>query len=233
MRKSKLNTSTKIPQKLKSTDLKSVTALTENQQLAFSAWKNNKNLVLDGSAGVGKTFLGFYLGIKEVLDQFTEYKKLLVVRSTVQVRSQGFLPGDVEEKQAIFELPYKEICYKLFGFDAWLKLKIHEQVDFISTSFIRGITLDNCVILVDEMQNMEYNELLSIITRVGENCRIVMCGDYFQSDLKNNKKDILNFLKILSRMKSVETITFTYDDVVRSDFVKEFLKAELEFKINN
>lgn len=218
----------KIPQKIKRENLIKIVPLSENQQKAFDNWKSNKNLILDGVPGSGKTLIGSYLALNDILDPSTPYKKLYIVRSVVSVRDIGHLPGDIDEKQQIYELPYKEIFKKLFGFsDAWQKLKSQDLSEFLITSFLRGITLENCIILLDEMQNCNYQELLSIVTRVGENCKIIISGDYFQSDLHGKEKEeVLKFLKILDRMDLFSRVTFEISDVVRSNFVKQFLIAE-------
>jgi len=97
----------------------------------------------------------------------------------------------------------------------------------MTTSFIRGLTMDDSVIIVDECQNMSFHELDSIITRVGHNCRVIFCGDFLQSDLKEKEKNgVREFLQILNKMNLFDCIEFGINDIVRSKFVKDYLVAK-------
>lgn len=202
---------------------------TNNQDKAFRLYSEGFNLVLAGSAGVGKTFLAMHLALAEVMDSTTPYERVTIVRSTVPTRNQGFLPGSIAEKQAAYEMPYKGIfreliCPSISG-DVYEKLKAQKSLEFISTSFVRGITIDDSIIVVDEFQNMTAHELDSIITRVGNNCKIIFCGDTRQSDLHNDKLEHVNFLKILNSLDCFRSIEFGIDDIVRSGLVKSYLIA--------
>ena len=215
-------------------DLGTFDALTDNQQITFDEYAKDKSLLLHGVAGTGKTFLGILLGLEEVLDPSYDYSQLCIVRSVVPTRDIGFLKGTDEEKIAIYELPYRLICKELFSSEtAYDALKQQGHVQFISTSFIRGLTFDNAIILVDEMQNLNFHELDSIITRPGKNSKVILCGDYTQTDLAkhNDKEGIKTFMKILNRMNEFSTVEFGVDDIVRSDFVKSYIIAKLELGI--
>jgi predicted ribonuclease YlaK len=208
---------------------------TNNQLKVFEAYSSGLNIVMAGSAGSGKTFLSLYLALRDVFDASTAYEKVTIVRSTVPTRNQGFLPGDIDEKTQVYELPYKSIVKQLINSsitgDIYEKLKSQGSIEFISTSYVRGITIDNAVIVVDEFSNLSSHELDSIITRAGENCRIVFAGDTKQSDLMNDKYEHVNFLKILQSMKSFGIVNFGVEDIVRSGLVKEYLiaKDKLDF----
>jgi phosphate starvation-inducible PhoH-like protein len=155
--------------------------MTENQRIAFQYWDEGLNLMLHGIAGTGKTFLGLYFALKAISDKDSVYKKIYIVRSTVSTRDQGFLPGSLKDKARVFEAPYVPICTKLYGRgDAYEILKGKGCVEFITTSYLRGETFDNCILLVDEVQNMSDGELHTVMTRVGEDCRIIFCGDVKQ-----------------------------------------------------
>ena len=204
--------------------------LTENQSRAFRAYQSNGyNLLLHGSAGTGKTFIGMYLALQDVLDEHSNYKKVVIVRSAVPTRDIGFLPGSVEEKLKIYEQPYQAIANDLFkrgdGYDI---LKNKFMVEFIPTSFIRGTTLNNCVVLVDEINNMTFHELDSVITRLGKKTKIILCGDILQSDLLNinDRTGLANFIDIVEDMESFYPIQFTRDDIVRSGLVKQYIIAK-------
>lgn len=206
-------------------DLQNINPMTLNQKKAFESFKKNKNLMLHGTAGTGKTFVGLYLALKEVL-QNEQQDKVIIVRSVVPSRDIGFLPGNHKEKIKVYESPYYLICTELFNRgDAYDILKQKNQIEFISTSFIRGITIKNSIVVLDEIQNMNWGEISTVLTRVGENCRVVICGDTKQSDLseKDGKKDLLKLLNICRNMNTFEFIQMTKNDIVRSGFVKEFI----------
>ena len=210
-------------------DLLTFSPITQNQDKTYKAYKDGKHLVLHGLAGTGKTFISLYLALEEVLDKSTLVNDIFIVRSIVSTRDIGFLPGDEQEKVSIYEAPYRSICSELFNVaDAYDSLKFQGNIKFMSTSFIRGITLNNSVVIVDECQNLNFHELDSIITRVGKHSRIIFCGDYSQTDLsrENDKKGILKFMEVLSKIPEFETVEFMVNDIVRSDFLKSYIVAK-------
>lgn len=215
-------------------NLKHVEPLTENQKRSFEAYQQGKNLMLHGIAGTGKSFISLYLSLNQILSENSIYKKLVIVRSVVPTRDMGFLPGSPKEKAKVYESPYYAICSELFGRgDAYDYLKNKNLVEFISTSFIRGVTLNDCIIVVDEIANLTLHELDSVITRVGKNCRIIFSGDFRQSDFtKDQEKNGLNdFMRIIKRMKSFEFIDFQREDIVRSKMVKDYIISKEELRI--
>ncbi len=212
--------------------------LTDNQKRLFESYQNGKHIVAYGSSGSGKTFISLYNALKDVLNDITPYENIYIVRSLVQTREIGFMPGDESQKQGYFEIPYKNMVRFMFQLPSdadfemlYDTLKFQKTIKFYNTSFIRGLTLDNCVIIVDEMQNLSFHELCSIITRVGENTRIIFSGDASQSDLikTNEKNGIHDFMRILKTMPSFDLIEFDVNDICRSGLVREFLihKEEL------
>jgi phosphate starvation-inducible PhoH-like protein len=214
-----------------------IEAITDNQKIVFDAYNEGKHLFLYGCAGTGKTFITLYLALREVLDPFTPYNKVVLVRSLVSTREIGFLPGDHEDKSALYQIPYKNMVKYMFELPTdnefemlWGNLKTQESVTFWSTSFIRGTTLDDSIIIVDESQNLNFHELDSIITRVGENCKIMFCGDVAQTDLvkTNEKNGILDFMKIVERMPEFVLTEFGIEDIVRSGLVKSYLTNKIE-----
>ena len=210
-------------------DLLQFDPLTYNQEVAYKAWDDGDNLVLTGTAGTGKTFMALYLALEDVLDKETEWDKLIIVRSMVPTREMGFLPGDKEAKEEAFTTPYKTICNELFGDkNSYNKMCTSKQIQFESTSFIRGTTFDNCVIVVDEMQNLNFHELDSVITRVRRHSKIIFSGDYKQSDFKfdDDKNGIIKFLQIVEQLKNFSIINFGWEDIVRSDFVRDYIMTK-------
>lgn len=218
-------------------DLKTFEPLTDNQKAFFDAYKRGDYFVaLHGVAGTGKTFCALYKALEEVLDKSNPFKKIIVVRSAVQSREIGHLPGDVTEKMEIYQQPYRQICETLFGRkDAWDRLEEQGYIQFISTSFIRGMSFDDAIIIVDEMQNMTFEEIDTVMTRVGYRSKIVWCGDYRQTDLNKKKNDvsgILKFFDIAYHMGAFTKIEFTVDDIVRSSLVKDYILAKLRYEDN-
>jgi phosphate starvation-inducible PhoH-like protein len=214
--------------KIKLDHLKTFEPLTENQRLFFEMYKGGAYFMgLFGSPGVGKTFLALYKSLEEVLSKDNSFKQVVVVRSLVQLREVGHLPGNLEEKQEIYELPYKEICTTLFGrSDAWDRLKEQGYARFISTTAIRGISIDDAIIIVDENQNLNWSEVNTIITRVGHRSKIIFSGDFKQTDLIKSNKDqtaFHDFLEVARNMKHFQEIYFTPDDIVRSSLVKDWI----------
>lgn len=215
-------------------NLKDVEPLTANQKLTFEYYDQGKNLLLHGIAGTGKSFLSIYLSLQTILSESSKYKKLVIVRSVVPTRDMGFLPGNNKEKSKVYEAPYQAIFTELFERgDAYEYLKSKNLVDFISTSFIRGITLNDCIIVVDEIANMTLHELDSVITRVGRNCKIIFCGDFRQSDFthEHERNGLTDFMRIIQRMKSFEFVDFNENDIVRSAMVKEYIITKDRLKI--
>ena len=206
--------------------LKTIRPLTENQKLTFEAYEQEKNLMLHGIAGTGKSFISLYLSLRQVLTSDHRYKKIIIVRSVVPTRDMGFLPGSNKDKAKVYEAPYQAIFSELFGRgDAYDYLKQKGIVDFISTSFIRGITLRDCIVVVDEIANMSLHELDSVITRAGENCKMMFCGDFRQSDFtrSHEKEGLKDFMRIIQKMKSFDFVDFDENDIVRSAMVKEYI----------
>ena len=210
-------------------DLLEYEPLTENQRKAFDAWDEDCNLVLAGSAGTGKTFVGMYLGLETILDSNTLQDRLIIIRSMVPTRDMGYLPGTKEEKEQAYVAPYKAIACDLFGDKgSWSKAISSNKIQFESTSFIRGVTVDNAVILVDEMQNLNFHELDSVITRVGRDSRVIFSDDHLQTDFKyeDDKQGIYKFLSIVEQLKNFDIINFGWEDIVRSDFVRDYIMTK-------
>jgi len=211
--------------------------ITDNQKRLFESYKEGKHIVAYGTAGTGKTFVTLYNALKQVLDETTPYERIYLVRSLVSTREIGFLPGDHEDKADIYQIPYKNMVKYMFQMPSdadfemlYGNLKAQESIKFWSTSFIRGTTLDNAIVIVDEFQNLNFHELDSIITRIGENSKIMFCGDSSQSDLikTNDRNGIVDFMNVLRKMNSFDIIEFGIDDIVRSGLVKEYIIAKLE-----
>ncbi len=211
--------------------------LTENQKRLYESYSEGKHLVAYGVAGTGKTFITLYNALCDVLDTSTPYDKIYLVRSLVSTREIGFLPGDHEDKSSLFQVPYKNMVKYMFQMPSdadfemlYGNLKAQETIKFWSTSFIRGTTLDNAIVIVDEFQNLNFHELDSIITRVGANTKIMFCGDATQTDLikTNERNGIVDFMRILRAMPSFDVIEFGIEDIVRSGLVREYIVAKID-----
>jgi predicted ribonuclease YlaK len=217
--------------------MRDIEPLTENQKLLYNAYEEDKNLIAYGVAGTGKTFITLYNALRDVLDPETPYEKIYIVRSLVSTREIGFLPGDHEDKSFLYQIPYKNMVKYMFEMPTeadfemlYGNLKSQDTIGFWSTSFIRGTTFDKAIIIVDEFQNLNFHELDSIMTRVGQNSKIMFCGDATQSDLvkTNERNGIIDFMRILRIMGSVDIVEFGVEDIVRSGLVKEYILAKLE-----
>ena len=216
--------------------LTQIKPLTPSQEKVFDAFNKQKNLFMYGAAGTGKTFIGMYLALQQILDERSAYDKLYIVRSLVPTREIGFLPGDHDDKAELYQIPYQNMVRYMFKMpdDAsfsmlYANLKAQETISFWSTSFLRGTTLDNAIVLVDEMQNLNFHELDSIITRLGVNTKIIFAGDAAQTDLvkTNERNGILDFMKIIQGMDEFEMVEFGIKDIVRSGLVKSYLINKL------
>ena len=211
--------------------------LTSNQKRLFDSYSEDKHIVAYGVAGTGKTFITLYNALKEVLNETTPYENIYIVRSLVATREIGFLPGDHEDKSSLYQIPYKHMVKYMFQMSSDVEfemlygnLKAQDTIKFWSTSFLRGTTLDNSIVIVDEYQNLNFHELDSIITRIGENSRIVFCGDATQTDLQktNERNGIVDFMKVLRTMPSFDLIEFGINDIIRSGLVKEYIIAKMQ-----
>ena len=217
--------------------LVNIEPITDNQKVLFDSYENGKHIIAYGAAGTGKTFVTLYNALKDVLDENTPYEKIYIVRSLVATREIGFLPGDHEDKTDIYQVPYKHMVKYMFQMPSdadfemlYGNLRAQDTIKFWSTSFLRGTTLDKSIVIVDEFQNLNFHELDSIITRIGEDSKIYFCGDASQTDLQktNERNGIVDFMKIIRSMPSFDLIEFGIDDIVRSGLVKEYLIAKIE-----
>ena len=223
---------TKKNKEINTNSLVTIKPITDNQKVVFSSWKKSQNQFLFGAAGTGKTFISLYLALQDVMDLKHPAEKVILVRSLIPTREIGFLPGDEEDKAALYQVPYQNMIQFMFEMpneqsfnNLYDKLKSQGSLYFLSTSFLRGLTFDNAIIIVDECQNMNFHELDTIITRVGQDSKIMFCGDFAQSDLvRNNEKNGLHdFMTILEEMKEFNCTEFTIGDIVRSGFVRNYL----------
>ena len=215
-------------------ELRGIKALTPNQQKTFDAYAKGQNLVLHGFAGTGKTFISLYLALKEILTGNSTYDKIIIIRSVVPSRDIGFLPGNIKEKIKVYEEPYKEICDDLFGRgDGYDILKMKNMITFTTTSFLRGVTFNNAIVIVDELQNMTFPELDTVMTRLGDNSKVLFCGDFRQTDLVNerDKSGLTHFLNITKRMNRFEYVEFEKQDIVRSGLVRDYIIKKTEMNL--
>ena len=217
---------------ISSSDLVEVKPITDNQKLVFESYKKGLNQFLFGCAGTGKTFVSLYLAFQEVLKNETPYERVVMVRSLIPTREIGFLPGDEEDKAALYQVPYSNMVQFMFeqpneqAFSMlYDRLKAQGSFYFLSTSFLRGLTFDNSIIIVDECQNLNFHELDTIITRVGQDSKIIFCGDFMQTDLTKmgERNGLHDFLRILEEMKQFNCVEFDIGDIVRSGFVRDYL----------
>lgn len=223
-----------------SKNLVKVEPITDNQKIAFDEYEKGQNLFLYGAAGTGKTFISLYNSLKEVLNDRNKYERVILVRSAVPTRDIGFLPGDEEDKTILFQVPYQNMVQFMFEMPTeqsfmqlYDQLKRQDTVLFLTTSFLRGVTLDNSIVIVDECQNLNFHELDTIMTRIGQNSKIIFCGDFFQTDLQKNseKEGMQVFISILNKMEEFSCVEFTVADIVRSGIVRNYLINKIKLGI--
>ena len=210
-------------------NLEEIEPRTENQAAVFDHYDDGDNILLHGVAGTGKTFISLYLALDDVFNGEGLYRSVTIIRSVVPTREIGFLPGKEKEKVAIYEQPYHSICTELTGqSDGYALLKSRGIVEFLTTSHIRGTTIDDSIIIVDECQNMTFHELDTVMTRVGENSKIIFCGDFRQTDLTKpwDQSGIKEFMNIIHSIDSFSTVEFEYNDIVRSGLVRDYIIAK-------
>lgn len=208
--------------------LKSIKPLTPTQDDMFHAFLNGKDIVAHGSAGTGKSYIALYLAFNEMLRDPETYRKVIIVRSAVATRDLGFMPGTLEEKTALYEQPYRDILCDLFGrYSTYQDMKDADLITFMTTSFLRGLTWNNAIVIVDECQNMSLHEINSVMTRLGKNSRIIFTGDGQQSDLnaRREKSGIDTLIQVATEMDDFSIIRFTPHDIVRSERVKSWITA--------
>jgi phosphate starvation-inducible protein PhoH len=207
-------------------ELRHIKPLTPNQEKVFTAYKQGYHLMLHGFAGTGKTFCALYLALNEILTGNSVYTKIVIIRSVVPSRDMGFLPGSMKEKIQVYEEPYREICDSLFGRgDGYDILKMKGLVQFTTTSYLRGLTFNNSIVILDESQNLSFQECDTVLTRMGDESRIIICGDYRQTDLNkpHDKEGITQLSKIIDRINTFQSVDFQKDDIGRSGLVKQYI----------
>lgn len=218
--------------KVTADNLRFLKPLSLNQAKFFNTYNKSNFFILSGFPGTGKSFISLYKALEEVLSNETQCKKILIIRSSVPTRDLGFLPGTEEEKMLAYELPYIDICSKLLSKgDAYFRLKEQKYIQFESTSFLRSLTFDNTIVILDEFQNCDFQELDTVITRIGNNSKLILCGDKYQTDLrkKNECSGYDKFLNIVKRMQGIKHIEFNNpEDICRSDFVKQYILAKID-----
>jgi phosphate starvation-inducible PhoH-like protein len=212
-------------------ELRTIKPLTVNQQKTFEAYNQGYNLMLHGYAGTGKTYISLYLALKQLLSGTHNFQKIILIRSVVPSRDMGFLPGNIKEKTRVFEEPYKEICDDLFGRgDGYEILRLKHMIEFTTTSFLRGTTFNNAIVIVDECANLTFQEIDTVMTRIGNHSRVIFCGDYRQTDLNkpHEKEGITQFMRITNRINTFKHIEFEKQDIVRSNLVKDYIIQKTE-----
>lgn len=214
-------------------DLRTVKPKTKHQHEFFQLYRNGATaIMMHGVAGTGKTYIALYNALEDVLSHKSEQDHIVIIRSAVSSRDIGHLPGDEKVKTEIYTQPYVDICSELFpqkkGW-AFRKLQDQKVVSFMVTSFVRGLTLDNAIVIVDEAQNMTDMELNSVFTRLGKNSRVIFCGDFRQTDLtkKHDMSGLKKFLRIVDHMPSFKLVEFDINDICRGEIVKEYLIARM------
>lgn len=210
-------------------DLKSIRPINAPQQTMFESYFAGNFIIANGSAGTGKTLAAIYLALCDVLSKESRQEKLIIVRNTVATRDIGYLPGTINDKLEPYEVPYMDIVSFLTGYPfSYNSMKHSGIIQFMPTSFIRGLNWDNAVVVVDEVQNLNFHEVNSVVTRLGEDSKLIIVGDQIQTDLYKSHHDkcgMARFLDIARTVKEFDEVLFTKHDIIRSQFVKSWICA--------
>jgi phosphate starvation-inducible PhoH-like protein len=221
----------------KNLSMTAIQPITKNQELVFKHYRDGHHIIMSGCAGTGKTFQALSLALRDVITT-RNFEKIIIIRSSVQARSLGYLPGNEREKMEVYEAPYESICKEIFcRGDSYQIMKNKGLIEFQSTSFLRGMTFSGCIVILEEAQNCNFHEIETVVTRIGEDCKLIVTGDIRQSDLYDNKKENISgfdlFVHIAKDMEQFKIVDFKYDDIVRSSFVKDFIIAvDKHYKTN-
>jgi len=229
--KARTNKTNEVEKKTAHFELRHIKPLTPNQEKVFNSYQQGYHLMLHGFAGTGKTFCALYLALNEILTGTSIYNKIVIIRSVVPSRDMGFLPGSMKEKIMVYEEPYREICDSLFGRgDGYDILKMKGLVNFTTTSYLRGLTFNNAIVILDESQNLSFPECDTVMTRMGDESRLIVCGDFRQTDLNkpHEKEGVTQLMRITNKINTFQHIEFAKEDIVRSGLVRSYIIQEHE-----
>lgn len=216
--------------KTKSIWVKPVKCLNERQKEFQNSIRQKEITITTGLAGSGKTFLALYNALK-LLEQ--GYKKIILVKSVTTVPEEeiGFLPGSVEQKMQPFIMSYTGNLNKLVGEKETEQLFKDKIVEILPLAYIRGINIDDSIVILDEAQNLTLNTFKSIITRIGNNSKYIIMGDTEQIDMKDkNKSSLIQVMDLFKDSEQVGTIKFTDEDCVRNPIIPYLLEKIKEIE---
>lgn len=204
---------------------------TKKQQEFIQAINNSTVTISHGSAGTGKTMTALYAALQEVFKVYN--KKIILIRPIFESASKelGSLPGDLDEKIAPHMKPFMYTLSELLGDTKTVgQLISNNKINFEVLNYLRGITLNNAVIICDEAQNMTLEEMMLALTRLGKNSKIIFTGDFYQTDLRKAKGSIMKFADMIKEVNGVSKFTFTSADVMRNPLLIEVTKIWEEYK---
>lgn len=205
----------------------------ENQKLVIESIKNNEITIVSGLPGTGKTFLACAEALKLIKTK-PKYKKILLVKSVIQLSGEelGFLPGDLKDKLDPYMISFIDNFEKIIGESLTNKLRELGLIQIQPLAFVRGRSIDNTIIIVDEAQNISIQNMRTLMTRIGDNSKMVILGDVKQKDIKNPKNSSLEV--VIDKFEGIDGFGCVSlrnpDDIVRNPIIKIIEKVfeELE-----
>jgi phosphate starvation-inducible protein PhoH and related proteins len=191
----------------------------------LNAIKNNTIVFGVGSAGTGKTYVSAAYAAAQLFYKYVD--KIIVTRPNIEVgRGLGFIPGTLEQKYSPYLEPFESVFYKILGKGFYEYCLKEKRIDPKPLGFMRGATFDNCIVLVDEAQNVTMSEMKMLLSRIGNNAKMILSGDPDQSDIHNS--GLVDATKRLTHIDGVEVIHFMDSDIVRSKICKQIIMAYRE-----
>lgn len=201
--------------------------LTESQKTYYDLLTNNQIVLCSGPAGVGKSYISMKAAVDLLMDPENSYEKLVIVRPAVEAEEKlGSLPGNVEEKLDPYIFPSYYLLNKIIGKEAREKLKESEIIEVFALAYMRGMNIDNTILIFEEAQNATPNQMKLLLTRIGYNSKFFISGDLEQTDRYKDKKQS-GLWDALQRFKSVDDVgvfEFGDNDVVRNPLITKLLK---------
>ena len=201
--------------------------LSESQRKYYDILTKNQITICSGPAGVGKSYISMKAAIDLLSDPSTPYEKIIIVRPAVEAEEKlGSLPGNVEEKLDPYIFPTYYLMNKIIGKDAREKLKDIDVIEVFALAYMRGMNIDNSILIFEEAQNSTPNQMKLLLTRIGFNSKFFISGDLEQFDRHKDKTQtgLWDALKKFQNLDDVGTFEFNPEDVVRNPLISKLLK---------
>jgi phosphate starvation-inducible PhoH-like protein len=201
--------------------------LSENQKIYYDKLKKNQITICSGPAGVGKSYIAMKCAIDLLSDPETPYEKIIIVRPAVEAEEKlGSLPGNVEEKLDPYIFPSYYLLNKIIGKEAREKLKEIEAIEVFAMAFMRGMNIDNSILIFEEAQNSTPNQMKLLLTRIGFNSKFFISGDLEQTDRYKDirQSGLYDAIQKFNNLHDIGVFEFQTADIVRNPLISHILK---------